>query len=118
MLAADRLEHARLQRRDVDRGGREFGRRVGEVVGEVRAKLGVERFGALHEVAAAAAGDEMRIRAQALVAREFVVEIRRKRRLQGVAVDRAGGNFVVGVVHGRSQSLSGGSRFSIRRGRC
>ena len=89
-----------------------------QYLGELGAKLSVEGLRTLDQRPAAAARHEMRVGAEALLARQLVVEVRRERRLERVALDRTGGKFGAEVVHGRSRSASGARRSAARRGRC
>ena len=98
--ARDGGQHARLHRSDIDGRGVDLALGGGEIGLEHLAQREVELLGALDQRAAAAAADEVRVGAQALVAGELVVEIRGEGGLQVVAAHRRSGggrSVIVGM---------------------
>ena len=84
---------------------RKFELRVAGVSGELRTQGFVEQFRALHQIAATVAGDEMRVAAESLIAREFIIEIRRERRLQLTTSKCGVLELILGGSHGVSRTF-------------
>ena len=116
-IGANRGENARLHGATLKRNRvmvvavrsraclRKFELRVAGVSGELRTQGFVEQFRALHQIAATVAGDEMRVAAESLIAREFIIEIRRERRLQLTTSKCGVLELILGGSHGVSRTF-------------